>query len=290
MDRIIQPYGGPAAGAPARAVGLSLSPMPVAAPAKPPGEYFRSLRRRFWLALSVASAVITAGAVVVVRQPNVYRASAQILIETPHFDAILGSIVSNDVGRGEREATEKYVPNRLALLRSRNLADRVVVDPGVGLPPGVAADAAAELITGLQSRQITGTSIFDIHLEGTDAGKVTRLLNTLLEKFSEDAQKEVDNKISNSQSIANVSLRQLARDLEALDSTIVQVLRINPNFAPGGKNLLQEQYEKLDLMMTQKQLRLDDLQQDVQLGQLFPNVRSQPPQSPEETRLRGRIQ
>src|SRR4051795_3394013 len=83
MDRIIQPYGGPAAGAPARAVGLPLSPIPVAAPPKPPGEYLRSLRRRFWLALSVASAVITAGAVVVVRQPNVYRATAQILIETP---------------------------------------------------------------------------------------------------------------------------------------------------------------------------------------------------------------
>ncbi|HEX8202330.1 MAG TPA: Wzz/FepE/Etk N-terminal domain-containing protein, partial [Isosphaeraceae bacterium] len=121
MDRIIQPYGGPVAGAPARAVGVPLNPVPVAAATKVPGDYLRSLRRRFWLALSVASALIAAGAVVVVRQPNVYRASAQILIETPHFDTILGSIVSNDVGRAEREAAEKYVPNRLALLRSRSL-------------------------------------------------------------------------------------------------------------------------------------------------------------------------
>lgn len=283
MDRIIQPYAGP----PARGSGgvTLLSPAPAPAPAKPPAEYLRSLRRRFWLALAVSSALITVGAVVVVRQPNVYRATAQIQIEAPQFDAILGSIVSNDVGRGDREASERYVPNRRALLHGRGLADRVVVNPAVGLSPGAASEAAAELIAGLQTRQITGTTIFDVHLDGTDAARVARLLNTLLETFSEDAQKEVDHKISNSQTIANTSLRQLADELKILDETILQDLRINPNFAPGGKNLLQEQYEKLDLMITQKQLRLDDLQQDARLGHLFPNVHGQPPQTPAEKRI-----
>src|SRR4051794_25157266 len=208
MDRIIQPYAGPPAGPPARAAGLPVL-APAAAPAKPPGDFLRGLRRRFWLALTVTSALITAGAIVVVRQANVYRATAQIQIEPPQFDAILGSIVSNDVGRSDREAGERYVPNRLALLRSRGLADRVAIDPAVGLPPGAAADAAAELISGLLTRQITGTTIFDVHLDGTDAGRAARLLNTLLEKFSEDAQREIDNKISNSQTIANTSLRDL---------------------------------------------------------------------------------
>jgi hypothetical protein len=121
MDRIIQPYAGPAAGPPARAVaGLPVLTPAAAAPAKPPGEYLRCLRRRFWLALTVTSAVIAAGAVIVVRQANVYRATAQIQIEPPQFDAILGSIVSHDVGRGDRESSERYVPNRLALLRSRS--------------------------------------------------------------------------------------------------------------------------------------------------------------------------
>src|SRR5258708_37150968 len=85
---------------------------------------------------------------------------------------------------------EKYVPNRLALLRNRGLADRVVSDPNLALQPGSDGDPAAELIAQLQTRQLPNTNLFDVFLEGTDPARTTRTLNTLLALFKNDPKDE----------------------------------------------------------------------------------------------------
>ena len=44
---------------------------------------------------------------------------------------------------------------------------------------------------------------------------------------------------------------------------------------PGGKNIIQAQYEMLGSLMIQKRARLDELQQQAWVAQLFPNVKGQ---------------
>src|SRR5262245_3204410 len=109
----IQPYA--AAGAPrpapAPAHGLTAHVQTAAHPhhpggasAKSPSDYIRALKRRIWLVMAVGVPLAVAGAAWVVRMPNVYRASAQILIEPPQFDPVLSTLLSTSVGHHDAEA------------------------------------------------------------------------------------------------------------------------------------------------------------------------------------------
>ena len=103
---------------------------------KSASDYLRALRRRIWLVVLIALGVGIPGAVWTIRRPAVYRVTAQIMIEPPQFDNILTGLLSQEVTRHDSVTMEKYVPNRLALLRNRSLADRVVADPSLALSPG----------------------------------------------------------------------------------------------------------------------------------------------------------
>src|SRR5690348_10192199 len=120
----IQPLAGPS-GAPLSRAAAWHGPSLSHGPTKSAADYLRALKRRCWIVLLVGLAISLAGAVWTIRRPAIYRVTAQILIEPPQFDAILTSIVSHDIVRHDRETIERYVPNRLALLRSKGLADRV---------------------------------------------------------------------------------------------------------------------------------------------------------------------
>ena len=185
----------------------------VATVSKSPSDYLRAVRRRVWIILAVGVPLGILGAVWVVRQPNVYRAPAQITIEPPQFDPVLSTLLSHEVGRGDHEAAEKYVPNRIAMLRTKQLADQVVNDPSVVQGNAPAPDEADEFLVNLQTRQVTGTSHFFVTLEGTDPARTARLLMVLLEKFQKRAKEDSLAKIDSSEAMANRSLGLLKKEL-----------------------------------------------------------------------------
>src|SRR4051812_13714466 len=125
----IQPYHGAS-----RAPGPVLATHATAGAADPtqaksPSDYLRALRRRIWMVLAIAVPLSVLGAVVVVRQPNVYRATAEITIDPPQFDPVLSTLVAHEIGGRDHDANAKYVPNRIAQLRSKGLAEQVLNDP-----------------------------------------------------------------------------------------------------------------------------------------------------------------
>jgi succinoglycan biosynthesis transport protein ExoP len=282
----IQPLAGHAAPVLARPVSpahpWAVAPAP---PTKSAGDYLRALRRRVWLVLMIGLVIGMAGTVWTLRRPNVYRASAQILIVPPQFDAALAGIVPHDVGRLDRETVEKYVPNRLAKLRGLGLARKVVADPGIAQLAGPGGDVAAELVAQLQTRNLPGTNIFDVFLEGTDPARTALLLNTLLEEFQNDAKRDSTDTIEASKRHAEQSLKELQDELANLDRNIASHLKANALvFAPGGKNLLQDQYVFLNSMLIQKRLRHEDLRHEAQIAQLYP-TRGLAAPSPLDTQL-----
>jgi polysaccharide biosynthesis transport protein len=273
----IQPYVAAAAPRPAVAPAHGLTAHvqapahphhPGGAPAKSPSDYIRALRRRAWLVLAVGVPLAVAGAAWVVRMPNVYRASAQILIEPPQFDPVLSTLLTSGVGHHDAEAAERYVPNRLAMLRGKPLAEEVVNDPAVAPPGGAAPDAADLLVANLQARTVPGTSGYvTVTLEGPDPALAAKQLFLLLEAFQRRAKEENVGRIDASKSYAMGSFDKLNKDLQELNRRILAKLRTSDTIGPGGKNIKQGQYELHSAMLAQKRQKVGDLYQQSILAQ-----------------------
>ncbi len=218
--------------------------------------------------LAVGVPLAVAGAAWVVRMPNIYRASAQILIEPPQFDPVLSTLLSTSVGHHDAEAAERYVPNRLAMLRSKPLAEEVVNDPAVAPPGGAAPDAADALVASLQARPVAGTSGYvTVTLEGPDPARAAKQLTLLLEAFQRRARDENLSRVDASKVYAQESFNKLNADHQKLNEKILDVLRTSETVGPGGKNIKQGQYEMYTAMLARKRERVGELQQQSILSQ-----------------------
>jgi capsular exopolysaccharide synthesis family protein len=282
MDGTLQPLAGaaPALLSPSHAASPALGLNPV----KTPGDYGRALRRRIGVVLVVALGVIVPSSMYVVRMPNIYRATASIVIEPPHFDEGVTTIIPHDgVGAGSREALTKYVPNRLAMLKGRGLAEEVAIDPALALPPG--GDVATELVYGTQWRQLPNTNYFDITFEGRDPERTTKLLNALVDRFAAQAKTDSRKNLLWSEKLAKDSLTQMQGELVLLDRAIIELLTKHPIYTPDGKSLLTERMVMLKATIENKKLRLDDLQYDQRVADFYPHLKYGAASSPYERRL-----
>jgi len=214
-------------------------------PTKAPSEYLRAIKRRLWLVLAVAVPISILGAIWTARQPNIYSVKSQIMIEPPSFDPHLASLIAKDgSGKLSTESGKEYISNRIAILRSKSLAERVVNDPQLSQGNGAPADNPDDILGSLQTRPLTGTSQFTVTLEGTDPARITLELNILLELFQKDALAEIDRKIDGAKMWAQTSLASLESDLKKLEESVSEKLQKSETIGPSGKNLKEMEYEK----------------------------------------------
>ena len=287
----IQPY----AAAPAPAPSTQPTARPVAAapfPSNPashkaPADYARALRRRFWLVLTVGVPLSVAASVWVVRQPSIYKASTQIVIEPLSYDPVLSTLVSKDLGRHEPEDNETFIPNRIARLKSKALAEQVVNDPAFlqgSTPPD--SEAAELFSAAILARPVPKTNYVTVSLEGVDPARTAKQLSTLLELFERQARDERDNRNLNYKGFADEYLQKLKRELkEEIDAPIARVLKESKAIGPGGKNIYQGQFENLGVELAQKKFRLGDLQQQAWVAKVVPKFEF----DPEEQSRKGEI-
>ncbi len=287
MDRIILPYAGGPAGVPARGNGpqgpSTNLPNPASASATPlsltsstvskgPGDYLRAIRRRFWLVLAVAGFVGLVGGIVVVRQQPIYRATARVRIDPPRFDDILSSLVAErEVGRLDPNA-EQYPSNQIQQLLNRGMVERVLYNPHLGAPPEGELETPATLIQAIKTQQLPRTSIYEVHLEGTNPARTAKILDLWLEEFSDAAKQEINDRILLSRRAADQSLSKLESELNTVDDKIVATLSASPFFSPDGQNLLVRRFETLGTLRTQKQVRAEELEKQAYLARLYPSM------------------
>lgn len=267
MDRIIAPYGmthGPMPAHPAAGRGL---------PPKTGRDYLRALRRRWWLALSIALTIAGLGTVLVLRMPLVYQAVAEIEVVPPQFDGQLSVIVETPAHLN-RDNSEQFVLNKVAQLRGKSLIDDVVrqFEPG---DPAAASALAAEITAGLTSKRVPGTSLFVVTLDSRDQDRVARLLNTLLTASANRAYEEGARGVNASIGKAEETLQQLGTQLAEVDQKQARLLAEAPYFAADGRNVLEEEVLALKSVLLQKRVRLDDLVHEQRVAQLWPNLRAQ---------------
>src|SRR5207253_7674035 len=126
----------------------------------------------------------------------VYLVKAEIEINPPEYDPVLSTLVSHDIGRRDASGFERYVPNRAAKLRSRELAERAVSDPRIAPELSQYADPAVELFRTLTIQPVQKNSnSYLVTLEGRDAARTTKLLEILLEEFQKRAGDDNEVKI-----------------------------------------------------------------------------------------------
>jgi capsular exopolysaccharide synthesis family protein len=243
---------------------------------KAPSDYVRAVVRKIWLVLVVAVPISVAVTIWAVRQPPVFQASAQITIVPPEYDPMLAALVSKEVGRGDPSASEKYLPNRVAQLKSKSLIERVLNDPSFlqGAPPSD-GDAVEEFLRNLTTKHLVGTNHVNVFLEGNDAARTARQLRILLETFEADARLESSKVNEDIAEYAKQNLDGLLRELTELERKNLEMLKVSTTIGPGGKNIIQTQYETLNLALLQKRSRLDDFQQQSFLAQVSPKARAQ---------------
>ena len=263
----IQTYAGPS-----RPLVATVHPAgPSPASVKAPSDYLRAVRRRIWLILALALPIATAGTLYVLRMQSIYLVTARIEIKAPKVDPVIASIVTrSDLSRGD-STDEKYIPDTLAMLNDKGLAEKVLRDPALGLPPSaLAGDPAAELAMKIKYRQVPQSHLYDITLDGTDPDRITRTVNLMLAKFSVEADTQSRDVNEQAKTHAISLESQLTEDLKRIQEFLTTHVKNSKSLAPGGKSLTEANYESIRQQLLHQRQQANALQRTAQLETMRP--------------------
>ena len=290
MDRIISPYprddhrglapdaAGHAIDRPAAEPSrFRLAPNPT----KAAGDYVHALKRRAWLVGLVALTIGVPLAILVLRLPPVYLATAQIEVTPPRFDPSLAALISPGGGsRLVQDTYEHYVTNKGIILRGQALAAKVAEDPSFPDQAAAVTDLGKLLV-----RQLPASNIYTLSLESTDPSRVAKLLNALVREFQQQTEAEGDNQIGATIRTAEMHLRQMEvgdatadprSSLKGMTEELDRLVQRNPIFGPNGRNLLDQEYEVKTAALGHRRLRLDDTITEARMAQYLPKAANAP--------------
>jgi capsular exopolysaccharide synthesis family protein len=251
------------------AAALTVNPSAV----KTASNYFKALRRRFWMVLAIAVPLAISSSIVVLRLPPVYLVKAEIEINPPEVPPELSTLVSHELGRRDPSSQASYVPNHEVWLRNKWLAELVVNNSAIAPELTQYVDPAAELFKSLTVVPVKkGTNSFIVSLEGPDPSRTKRLLEKLLEEFQYQAKRENENRLDAAKDFAKTNLTKLVENLDILDKKIGGLLKDTPMIGPHGRSMIEEQYVNFGSMLAQKRQNMDALQQHVLTSQLLPKI------------------
>ena len=280
MERIIQPYGAAGVLSTAKA-GVPHLAGAASHPPKTPSDLLRAARRGFPVVLALTALFGALGAAYVMKMPPVFRAVGQIQIEPPRFDPNLTIILGNNANSpNDREATERFVPNRLAWLQGRTLAREIITQGDMGIGRGFEADPEAEILANISNRRfLPGTNIYEISLEGSDPERVTKILMSLLEAFRVRVLAESTKAMGAATMQTNSSITTIKKEIVNLDDEIKKLVLSAPIFAPGGKFIPLEEYTALQGQLMSMKARYGDLRFQGRLSTMYPGLKDAAPPS-----------
>ncbi len=244
---------------------------------KSASHYLKALRLRIWLVLLIAVPLGILSSIVILRLPPVYLAKGEIEINPPTIDPHLSALMTHELARNDPSTAAGYVSNHEAWLRSKGLAQKVVNDPSIQTEMAQYGDPVFELFKSLTVLRLNkNTNLFTITLEGTDPAQTQKLLEMLISQFEKDTRKENDDKLDTTAQYAEDALKRLKVSMTALDQSIQTALQKNNTIGPGGRSILEEQFINWGSLITQKRMRMGELQQQLTASQMLPNYSFDP--------------
>ena len=283
----IQAYNGDAAPPSTSRPTITAAP-PAVNPAavKSTSNYLTALKRRFWVVLAVAIPMAITTSILALKQPAVYVVRAEIEINAPDVDPWLSTLVATEGGRREASSQANYVAIREVRLRKPELKEQVISDPGIATKVTQYADPVFELFKDLSVIQIKKSSSFLVSLEGNDPALTKDLLECLLKKFQEQTKDENVVSLKATEDFARDNLKNIVDSIIVLDGKITTALQNKTGtLGPGGRSILEERYVNLSTMISQKQMRLGEVQQQMMVAQMFPRFEAENGANGREARL-----
>ncbi len=239
--------------------------------AKTPADYLAAIMRRAWLLASVTFLGFLTLAAVVIRMPDKYQAMGELLVDSPKFDGHVSGMMENTIDRRSSDDDDTFVPNKVARLRSRGLATRVGLYEEVR-QDGTEQDVADEIVEGLSVRPQTGTNIFILSLKGANAARVTTLLEKLMTTFSEEVNREVEDRFRNSREHVASALAAQNRELKEIQDQIHKIVVETRILTPKGESLLERQYQNLREQLMSKRAKIDAMEHQAQAAKMKPEL------------------
>jgi succinoglycan biosynthesis transport protein ExoP len=238
---------------------------------KTTSDYLRAVRRRIWLVLIIAIPIAMAGTFFVLRLPAIYQVKALIEVKEPKVDSNINKMVGN--GSQQAEGTDdKYVFNALALLSSKDLIEKIIRSPTLGLPPSaLEGDPAGELIGALKYKEVPKSHLYIITLDGRDPDRITRTLNFLLREFKSYIGDKSVKATERAKSDAQNSLEQQSSDLNKLQKSLETLLIDNKSLSPGGKNFNEARYDSLSQQLYFQKQQVMSTSHSVQIESARPS-------------------
>jgi capsular exopolysaccharide synthesis family protein len=228
-------------------------------------DYARAIRKRLPIVVAIMLLVSVPGTILVQRMPNEYRALARIELRPPKSDASVNLILKTPgLGGADAAEQERFVPNSLAMLQTRMLAEETLKE--VGPAPEYRAEPSKEILQTLAWKKlIPNANYYEVTLEGREPERTSKLLNRLLERFVIRLKDQTTHGTRDTMGYMRTQLGQFKAELAALDREIGEFLNKNPIFTPDGKNILQDELTSRKAYLTAKQVRIDELHQQQML-------------------------
>lgn len=173
-------------------------------------DYLRIITRRRWLILAITAVILTLGTIRVLMQTPLYTATVRIQIDRSVAKVVEGGNISPTEG-----SDSEFLRTQYELLRSRNLAERVVQATNLGTdtdfinPPSFSlfgklggimsrsdsntveksekadnsAAATSAVLDGMSVRPIPGSRLVDLSFTDTSPQRAQRVANAYAESF-----------------------------------------------------------------------------------------------------------
>ncbi len=238
--------------------------------AKTPADYLSAVKRRFWLVASTTFAGFLLLSLIVIRMPDKYQSLGEVQVEPPQFDGHVSGMMASKIEQRSIDDHEKFVSNKVARLRSRGLATRVGLYEEARLD-GTEQDVADEIQEGLSVRPQPGTNIFVVSMKGQNAARVTMLLEKLISSFSEEVNREVEDRIKNSREHVASALSAQEREMSDILDRINRLVVESKILSPDGESLLERRYQNLRDALIQKRAKLDAMEHQTQTARMRPD-------------------
>lgn len=147
-------------------------------------DYLRAIWQHKWLVLSVTLLLGSFRAATAAQKPNIYRATARILIETQSPRVVQFQEVNQSGGPSSFDRS--FLQTEYQVIGSRAVMSKVIEDLHLGaFPPFSRAKDPIPLLRGMVSIEpIRGTKLVDISSTGTKPDLTARIANTVADAYA----------------------------------------------------------------------------------------------------------
>ena len=205
-------------------------------------EYVNLLWRHRWLVLATVVACVVLGSAWALTRPKMYRSAAKVTVQaspqlsSSQFDMYMSWW-----------QMDRYIADQVHLLKTRQMAQRVVDRMGLEAHPAYGQSAASVLLGRIGVDHLDDTDVIEVSMVGHDPEHVAEVLNVYVQEYK---AANIDDSLMRTKEIFDVIQSRLDPLRQQVEASEEQLMRFRERedallFADQDKNVITEQVNTL---------------------------------------------